>query len=97
MGALLTLQMAPVLASHELATSALLDPAARAALSPTVLIQLQQALADALHRVFILTGIVSLAGFGCALAFPSVPHPVSTAPAPAAPPTVSGPEAVKES
>lgn len=97
MGALLTLQMAPMLASHELATSALLDPAARAALSPAVLIQLQQALAEALHRVFILTGIVSLAGFGCALAFPSVAHPMSTAPAPAAAPAGSGPEAVKES
>lgn len=101
MGALLTWHMAPLLASHDLATSgsvtsALLDPGTRAALSPGVLDQLQQALADALHRVFILTGVASLVGFGCALAFPSISHSLWTSPAPGGA-RATDPEPAKES
>lgn len=75
MGALVTWQMAPLLAGHGLGsggnvTSALLDPTARAALSSAALFELQEALAGALRLVFILMAAAAVAGFGCALAFP---------------------------
>lgn len=94
MGALITAQMAPLLAGQGLSAgagpaSALLDPVARAALAPETLTQLQEALAGALRLVFAIMGAAALAGFGCALFFPgggllAVPASGRDEPAPAA-------------
>ena len=75
MGAVLNLHMAPFLASEgsgdgRSVTSYLLDPAARASLSPGTLETLQSELASGLHTVFLMMLVFGLIGFISALAFP---------------------------
>jgi EmrB/QacA subfamily drug resistance transporter len=95
MGTIMGFRMQPLLEQHGLAdrvggASALLDPAARAALAPDVLAALQLGMVEAVHDSFWVMAIAGIAGFVAVLWFPRTlrePEPDARAMAPAPAPS----------
>lgn len=90
MGTIVSMRMQPLLARASEAgpvnTSALLDPAARAALSPELLTMLQHGMIDAIRGSFLVMAAAAVAGLIAVLWFPARIHePTSPATAERAP------------
>lgn len=90
MGTIVSVRMQPLLGGTAVggvtSTSVLLDPAARAAIAPQALLELQQEMIAAIHASFWVMTVAALAGLVAVFWFPSTVHE------PMAPPVDHSPE-----